>query len=142
MSFGHNCWFRSSQCNIREIMEILMNILASFFIQPLFCVLNFYFGSFHQKFDEIFSNYVILSESSLINSRNLLQKQLHFRFFSCKNRICHHKFKLDGINNDWTKKEAKIFIRISVISRILHWLDCNRQLSPWEAHVVPNLLKQ
>jgi hypothetical protein len=31
-----------------------MNTLASFFVQPLFCALNFYFGSFHQKVDEIF----------------------------------------------------------------------------------------
>ena len=54
MSLGHNCHLRSSQCNIWEITEILMNMLASFFVQPLFCALNFYFGSFHQKFDEIF----------------------------------------------------------------------------------------
>ena len=30
-----------------------MNILASSFIQPLFHALNFDFGSFFQKFDEI-----------------------------------------------------------------------------------------
>ena len=53
-------------------------------------------------------------------------------FSGCKNRICHHKFKLDAWNNGWTKKEVRIFIRISVISRILLWLDYNRQLSPWD----------
>ena len=36
--------------------------------------------------------------------------------------------KLSAQNNGWTKKEAKIFRRNSVISRILHWLDWNRQL--------------
>ena len=36
--------------------------------------------------------------------------------------------KLSSQNNGWTKKEAKIFRRNSVISRILHWLDWNWQL--------------
>ena len=49
-------------------------------------------------------------------------------FSGCKNRICNQKFKLDARNNGWTKKEAKIFRRNSVISRILHWLDWNRLL--------------
>ena len=31
-----------------------MNILAVYFVQPLFSALDFYFGSFHQKFDKIF----------------------------------------------------------------------------------------
>jgi hypothetical protein len=48
-----------------------------FFVQPLFHALNFYIGSFHQKFGEIFLNYVILLESYFVNSQNLLQKQLH-----------------------------------------------------------------
>ena len=26
-------------------------------------------------------------------------------FSGCKNRICHHKFKLDTRNNGWTKKK-------------------------------------
>ena len=30
MSFDHNCLFQSSQCNIREIMGFLLNILALF----------------------------------------------------------------------------------------------------------------
>ena len=36
--------------------------------------------------------------------------------------------KLSSQNNGWTKKEVKIFIRNSVISLILHWLDWNQQL--------------
>ena len=36
--------------------------------------------------------------------------------------------KSSAQNNGWTKKEAKIFKRNSVISQILHWLDWNRQL--------------
>ena len=60
-------------------------------------------------------------------------KQIQKSVFSgCKNRICHHKFKVDAWNNGWTKKEVRIFIRISVISGILLWLDYNRQLSPWD----------
>ena len=125
MSFGHNCQFRSSQCNIWEIMEILMNILASFFIQPLFCALNFY-----SKFDEIFSKLWYFVGIVLNKFTQPLTKTTAFSFFSYKNRICHHKFKLDARNNGWTKKEAKIFIRISMIFQILHGLDRNRQLWP------------
>jgi hypothetical protein len=51
MSFDHNCQFQSSQCNIRKITEIFLNILASLFVQPLFCALNFFSGIFHGKFD-------------------------------------------------------------------------------------------
>ena len=107
MSLGHNCWFQSSQWNIWEITEILMNILASFFVQPLFCALNFFLAVFIKSLMKYLSNYVIFLESSLINSQNLLQKQLHFSFFSCKNRICHYKFKLDAWNNGWTKKRSQ-----------------------------------
>ena len=49
--FDHNCRFQSSQCNIGEITEFLLNILASFFVQPLFCALNLCIGIFHGKFD-------------------------------------------------------------------------------------------
>ena len=116
----------------QKISVLLLHILSVFCIQLLFSASKLNIGMFHQKFDYFFSNYVIFSESSLINSRNLLEKQLPFSFFSFKNRICHHKFKLDAWNNGWTKKEVRIFIRISVISRILLWLDYNRQLSPWD----------
>jgi hypothetical protein len=51
MSFDHNCRFQSGQCNIPEIIEFLLNILASFFVQPLFCAFNFCIGIFHGKFD-------------------------------------------------------------------------------------------
>ena len=36
MSFDHNCRFQSSQCNIWEITEFLLNILASFFSSHYF----------------------------------------------------------------------------------------------------------
>jgi hypothetical protein len=32
-------------------MELLLNILGYFFVQPLFCALNFCTGIFHGKFD-------------------------------------------------------------------------------------------
>ena len=32
-------------------MEFLLNILASFFVQPLFCEHDFCIGIFHGKFD-------------------------------------------------------------------------------------------
>ena len=51
MYLGHKCQFLSIQCNIWEITEILMDILVSFFIQPLFPALNFYIGIFHEIFD-------------------------------------------------------------------------------------------
>ena len=51
MSFDYKCRVRSSQCIIREIKEFLLNILDSFFVQPLFCALNFCIGIFHGKFD-------------------------------------------------------------------------------------------
>ena len=44
MSLGHNCRFQSSQCNIQEITEFLLNILASFLVEPLFCALKFCIG--------------------------------------------------------------------------------------------------
>ena len=69
--------------------------------------LIFILADFIKSLMKYFSNYVIFSESSLINSRNLLQKQLHFSFFSCKNRICHHKFELNARNNDWTNKRSQ-----------------------------------
>ena len=68
-------------------------------------------------------------EMALVNSHNLLQKQLLNVFFGCKNRVCHHNFKLDAENNGWTKNEAKTFSRKSVISRKIHWLDNVRQSS-------------
>ena len=46
--------------------------------------------------------------------------------------------KLSAWNNGWMKKETKISIRISVISRILHWLDSNRQSSPWDIKCILN----
>ena len=46
-----HCRILSSQCIIQEITEFLLNILASFFVQPLFHALNFYIGRFHKKFD-------------------------------------------------------------------------------------------
>jgi hypothetical protein len=107
MSFGHNCRFRSSQCNIREITEILMNILASFFVQSLFCALNFYFGSFHQKFDEIFFKLCYFVGIILNKFTQPFTKTAAFQFFSCKNRICHHKFELNARNNDWTNKRSQ-----------------------------------
>ena len=67
-------------------------------------------------------------------------KQIQKSVFSgCKNRICHHKFKLSAGNNGWMKKETKISIRISVISQILHWLDINRQSSPWDIYYVSSI---
>jgi hypothetical protein len=45
MSFGHNCRFQSSECNIQEITEFLLNILASFFVQPLFLASNLNFAT-------------------------------------------------------------------------------------------------
>ena len=44
---------------------------------------------------------------------------------------------LSAQNNGWTKKEAKIFKRNSVISPTLNWLDWNRQLWPKTPNVVP-----
>ena len=35
----------------KVVHEFLLNILASFFVQPLFCALNFCIGIFHGKFD-------------------------------------------------------------------------------------------
>ena len=39
--FQNNCRFQSCQCNNREIIEFSLNILASLFVQPFFCALNF-----------------------------------------------------------------------------------------------------
>jgi hypothetical protein len=80
----------------QEISVLLLHILSVFCVQLLFSASKLNIGMFYHKFDYFFSNYVIFSESSLINSRNLLEKQLPFSFFSCKTRICHHKFKLDA----------------------------------------------
>ena len=134
MSHGDDCRIGSSQCDILEITEILMNILVSFFVQPLFHACTFYFGSFYQKFDEIFFKLCYFFGIVLNKFTKPLKKQLHFSFFSCKNRICHHNFKLIAWNNGWIKKEANIFIRISVISWILYWLDPMRQSSPWDIY--------
>ena len=41
-------------------------------------------------------------------------------FSGCKNRIFHDKFKLDVRNICWTKNDAKICRKNSVISQILH----------------------
>ena len=90
--------------------------------------LIFILAAFIKSLMKYISDCVIFSESSLINSQNLLQ--------SCKNRMCHHKFKLDAWNDGWTKKEAKIFIRISLIFRILHWLDWNRKLRPKDMYYI------
>ena len=134
MSHGDDCRIGSSQYDILEITEILMNILVSFFVQPLFHACTFYFGSFYQKFDEIFFKLCYFFGIVLNKFTKPLKKQLHFSFFSCKNRICHHNFKLIAWNNGWIKKEANIFIRISVISWILYWLDPMRQSSPWDIY--------
>ena len=127
MSLGHNCRFGSSQCDNREIMEILMNILASFFVLPLFCALNFYFGSFHQNFGEIFFKLCYFFWNRKFMKH--LTKTAAFQFFSVA------KIEYVIIDSNWMheimtgqKKKTKIFIRISVISRILHWLDCNQKL--------------
>ena len=51
MYYGHDCQIESSQCIIREITEFHQNILGVFFfVLPLFHALDFYIGSFHQKF--------------------------------------------------------------------------------------------
>ena len=52
------------QYNIREITEILMNTLASFFVQPLFCALNFYFGRFHGKFEFLMTYSIFATEKT------------------------------------------------------------------------------
>ena len=105
MSHGDDCRIGSSQCDILEITEILMNILVSFFVQPLFHACTFYFGSFYQKFDEIFFKLCYFFGIVLNKFTKPLKKQLHFSFFSCKNRICHHNFKLIAWNNGWIKKK-------------------------------------
>ena len=84
-----------------------MNILASFFVESLFHALTFYFGSFHQKFDEIFFKLCYLFGIVPNKFMKPLTRQLHFSFFSCKNRMCHHKFKLNAWNNGWTKKKPR-----------------------------------
>ena len=83
MSFGHNCQFQSSQCNIREVMYILMNVFISF-CPVIFEHLIFTLAAFIKRLMKCFSNYVILSESSLINSQKLLQNQLHLSFSFAK----------------------------------------------------------
>ena len=80
--------------------------------------LIFILAAFIKSLIKYFLTYVILLELSLINSRNLLQKQLHECLLQLQKRICHHKFELDSRNNGLTKKEAKKFSRNSVISRI------------------------
>ena len=79
-----------------------------------FLHLIFILAGFIKSLIKCFLNYVIFSESFLVNSHNLLQKQLLNVFFGCKNRVCHHNFKLDAENNGWTKNEAKTFSRKSV----------------------------
>ena len=60
-----------------------------------------------------------------------LTKQLHECLLLLKKyRVCHRKFKSDTQNNGWTKKEAKIFRRNSMISQIIHWLDQTQQILP------------
>ena len=58
-----------------------MNILASFFVQPLFCALNFYFGSFHQTFDEIFFKLYYFFGIVLNKFTKRLTKTAAFQFF-------------------------------------------------------------
>ena len=43
-------------------------------------------------------------------------------------------------NNGWTKREAKTFRRNSVISRILHWLDQNRNIGQETSKIYPVFL--
>ena len=58
-----------------------MNFLASFFVQPLFCALNFNFGSFHQKFDEIFVKLCYFVGIVLNEFMQPLTKTAAFQFF-------------------------------------------------------------
>ena len=91
MSFDHNCRFQSSQCNIWEITKFLLNILASFlsshyFVHLIF-VLAYFMGSL------IYLNVCCCNDCSCcwVN----VNKSKKNGFSGCKNRICHHKFKLN-----------------------------------------------
>ena len=59
MSFGKVCRVRSSQCIIWEIAEFLLNTFACFFVQPLFCALNY--------------EYIVVSSSGLMSIFQLLR---------------------------------------------------------------------
>ena len=96
MSFGHNCRFQSSQCNVQEITEFLLNIFASFFVQPLFCALNWHIS---------WKIWFIYLNVCCCNGYNCCWVN---GFSGCKNRVSHHKFKLVARNNGWTKKEVNI----------------------------------
>ena len=119
---AHTAWTIQSRCllitsaeshpanvlHIWEITEFRLNILASFFVQPLFCVFNYLNLWWHTLFSQ--------------PEKPFLKKCLHTQ------QQLQPIQKLSAQNNGWAKKEAKIFRRNSVISQILHWLDWNRQL--------------
>ena len=125
MSFDHNCRFQTSQCNIQEIPEFLLNILASFLSSHYLMHLIFVLAYFTEKLIYLFKC-LLLQRLQLLLSRC---KQIFKNGFSgCKNRICHHKFKWDARNNGWMKKKVKIFRRNSKISPPLHCLNRNQPL--------------
>ena len=74
-------------------MSILASILSSHYFGPLIFIV----AAFIKSLMKYFSNYVILLESSLINLRNLLQKQLHFSFSVAKREYVI-------INSNWTQE--------------------------------------
>ena len=121
MSFDHNCPFQSNHCNIWEITEFLLNILASFFVHLIF-VLAYFMESL------IYLNFCCCNGCSCfwVNVNKSKEKYLVAKI----EYTYQHKFKLDARSNGWTKKEVKIFRINSVISQILHWLDWNWQLWP------------
>ena len=104
-------------------LSILASFLSSHYSVHLIFVLAYFMESLIYSFKCLLFHWLQLL---LSKCKQILKNG----FSGCKNRICHHKFKLDARHNDWTKKEAKIFRTNSVISPILHWLDWNRQLWP------------
>ena len=56
MSYDHNCGFLSSQCNIQEIMEFILNIFASFLSSHYFVHLIFVYWHISWKVWFIYLN--------------------------------------------------------------------------------------
>ena len=112
-----------AKCIIREITDFLMNILASFLFSHYFLhLILIHDDIFH------FCNQKIHSSSWFLRGFMNLLRLIPTKQHSFKNIQSNFWWKLPILklsawNNCWTKKEAKIFIRKSVISQIIHWLD-------------------
>ena len=100
MSHGDDCRIESSQGVIWEITEFLLNILVSFFFQPLFHALISWQLSSKVWLDVFKLCYFVKIFLSKV-TKPLTKTGTYMNVsFGCKNRMYHHEFKLDA----YTKK--------------------------------------